>query len=75
MKKLIYTKLVVAILIVVNLSAYSQVKTKIFNEGVPVKLIPANAIQGTEKIIIAPIEFEKLKNPEKNTTDITTNKY
>jgi len=72
MKKLIYTKLVVAILIVVNLSAYSQVKTKIFEAGVPNTLIPAKDIPRNERSITAPVEFEKLKNLVKTGKEVTT---
>jgi hypothetical protein len=72
MKKLIYTKLVVAILIVVNLSAYSQVKTKIFEAGVPSTLIPAKDIPRNERSITAPVEFENLKNLVKTGKEVTT---
>lgn len=55
-----------------SFSTNAQVKTKIFSEGVPPNLIPANTIQPNEKIVTAPIEFEKLKNQEKNSAGIST---
>lgn len=60
--KHIYTFLVTVVLTLVCINIYAQIKTRIFDGGVPSALIPANEVQQNQRILAAPIELSNLRN-------------
>jgi hypothetical protein len=62
--------LLLCIGIISNINA--QVRTKIFNDGIPGPLIPINKRSIREKVISAPIEFTQSLNKAQSKTEKQT---
>jgi lysyl endopeptidase len=61
MKKHFYFNLIAVVLTLVCVNTYAQVKTKIFDGGVPSSLIPASEVPRSQRTVVAPVEFGNLR--------------
>lgn len=63
-------KVIISLLLCLGIiiNSKAQVKTKIFNEGIPAQSISINKLLIPEKVIAAPIEFTQLLNQTQSKT-------